>query len=100
MQRVGPYRIGAGFAHHALLQHQQCHRQQQGKDNHANAEPGRANRFRVSDPFDGLQGNQYRAAGNEQRLGHAGQRLGLAVSVTVIVVRRAQRVMHRQQVEQ
>jgi hypothetical protein len=47
-----------------------------------------------------LEGDQYRAAGDKQRLGHARQRFRLAMAVAVIIIRGAQRVMHREQVEQ
>ncbi|MCY1390511.1 hypothetical protein D9M71_53320 [compost metagenome] len=50
--------------------------------------------------LDGLGANQYGTHGNEQCLSHAGQGLGLAVAETVIVIGRAQGIVHRQQVDE
>ncbi|MNP19538.1 hypothetical protein D3C76_1120740 [compost metagenome] len=49
--------------------------------------------------LDGLGANQYGTHGNEQCLSHAGQGLGLAVAETVIVIGRAQGIVHRQQAD-
>ena len=100
MQRVGAHRIGAGLAHHAVLQHQQSHGQRQGQDNHADTQPRCANRLWVLEPFIRLERNQHRTAGDKQGLRHPRQRLRLAMPITVIVIGRAQGVMHCQQIQQ
>ena len=100
MQRVGTHRVGAGLAHHAVLQHQQGHGQPQRQDNHADTQPRCADRLRMLEPFIGLERNQYRTAGDKQGLRHTRQRLCLAMPITMIVIGGAQGVMHRQQVQQ
>jgi hypothetical protein len=69
-----------------MLQHQQRQGQDQREHNHPDAHPWRAHRLRMLDPLERLHRNQHRTAADEQRLRHAGQRLGLAMAVTVIVV--------------
>ena len=99
MQRVGTHGIGARGLDHPVLQHQQCHGHHQRKYDHANSDPRCAHRLGVFQPFDGLKGDQYCTHPDKQCLSHAGQRLGLAVTVAVIFIGGAQGVMHGQQIE-
>ncbi|MNH12897.1 hypothetical protein D3C79_724510 [compost metagenome] len=55
--------------------------------------------MRVLQPFHRLYTDQHRTDRNEQRLGHAGHGFGLAVAVAVVVIGRAQGVVHGQQIE-
>ncbi|MNL08527.1 hypothetical protein D3C87_1292530 [compost metagenome] len=73
VQGVGAHRVGAGGLDHPMLHHQQYQGQGQRKDNHADADPRRAHRFRMLETFERLQRNQHRTAANEQRLRHASQ---------------------------
>ena len=73
MQRVRAHRVGAGFADHPVLQHQQRHGHHQRKHNHTDAQPRRADRFRMLQTLVRLVRDQRRTAGDKQRLGHACQ---------------------------
>ncbi|MOA22920.1 hypothetical protein D3C78_1435150 [compost metagenome] len=100
VQRVGADRGGAGGFHHLALQGQQGGGQHQRQNHHGDTQTGRGERFGVLQAAHCLGGDQQGADRDEQRLGEAGQRLRLAVAIAVVVVRRADRVMHRQQIEE
>ncbi|MCY1395282.1 hypothetical protein D3C76_970190 [compost metagenome] len=82
------------------MQHQQGNGQCQREQHHQHTECGVPQRFRVFQAFHGLGADQYSTHCNEQRLGHAGKGFGLAVAKAVIVIGRAQGVVHGQQVDE
>lgn len=100
VQRVGAYRGGTGAADDVGLEGEEKGREQQRQQHHRDAPGGRAEGLRVAQLLDRLDSHQHRAGTDEHGLGQAGQGLGLAVAVAVVVVGRAQRIVHRQQVEQ
>ena len=83
-----------------LLEHQQGGGQAQGYQHHRDAQALGAEGFRMEHAVDALDADQDRADTDKQRLPQACQGLGLAVAITVVIIRRAQGVVHRQQVEQ
>ena len=100
MQRVGADGSGAGDFDHMLLEHQQGGGQAQGYQHYGDTQALGAEGFRVQHAVDTLDADQNRTDADEQRLPQACEGLGLTVAVAVIVIRRAQGIVHGQQVEQ
>ncbi|MNH04698.1 hypothetical protein D3C79_640020 [compost metagenome] len=100
MQGVGPHRRGPGQADDLVLQCQQGKGQHQRKQHYTDTDGGIAQGLRGVQAFNRLHPDQYRTDPDEQRLRHTGQGLGLAMAETVVVVGRAQGVVHGEQVEE
>jgi len=100
VQRVGAHRGRAGQANHLALQGQQSDGQRQRQQHHADADGCVTQRLRGLQALIGLYPDQYRTDPDEQRLGHARQRLCLTVAKAMVVIGRAQGVVHGKQVEE